>query len=51
MKKEIKMPCPLVFISSGEIKDRKIRESKGGPKKSNTLFFRFSLDVSAQKGF
>lgn len=38
MKEEIKMPCPGVFISSGGIKDRKIRERNRGPKKSDTLF-------------
>lgn len=43
MKGEIKMPCPGVFISSGGIKDRKIRERNRGPKKSNNPFFFFSF--------
>lgn len=51
MKKEIKMPCPVAFISSAGVKDRKIREWNRGPKSQTPFLFRFSLDVSAHKGF
>lgn len=42
------MPCPVVFISSGGIKDREIRGRNRGPKKSNTLFFFF---FQIQRGY
>lgn len=50
MKGEIKMPCPPVFISSGGIKDRKIRKRNRSPKKSNTLFFQIQSGCACTEG-